>query len=868
VGDRTVKVNLIAVTSGYVAGMNQASAATNALAANSAAKLAAQRQAFNLLGNAALGFGIAAAAATVVAIAKFAEFDKAMSNVNAVTEASAAEMNKLRDAALDAGGRTVYTAVEAANALEELAKAGFNTNQSIAGLDGTLDLAASGQLEVARASEIAATTVKQFNLEAEDTGRVADVLSAGANLALGSVEDLAQALKFVGPVAKGMGVSLEETTGALALFADQGVVGEQAGTTLRGVLASLTSPSSMAAKEIERLGINLYDSNGQFLGLANVAGQLKTALGDATDAERDFSLGVLFGNQQVTGARILVEAGSDSLERYTEQVDKSGFAAQVAAERLNNLSGDVEKLGGALDTALIKTGSGANDALRGLVQNLTFLVDAFADAPTPVQNTALVLTAVAAAAGLVTGGVLKAIPAIADFRAGLENLNISGGRLAATVGAIGAAVAVVSLVVGYAVNHMAEASTAADTFADSMDDATGSLTDYSRELVAKKLAEAGAFDSAKKLGVSQSELTDLVINGGSALDDYLAKLSDMANHSNPFEGIAASNAYNAISDTNDALVLGADRWRDQQAAMEAAEGPIEDNADALAKLEGKARDTEGAVDSLADQIRDFGAAQLDVNAATREFEAAVDDLSQSVIDNGTSLDVGTEAGRNNLAAIDDLAVGALDLAAATLAQTGNQEDANAKIAAGREQLILALGQFGIVGQAAEDYADSLGLIPANIDTYIQADTTGAAAAIQGFIDGYSGKTIYLNVETSYAYNSGSVGGIPQGNEVGGMYEGGVRAFANGGFPSGVYRGGQNIHKFAETGLPWETYISPKPGHERENIGYALESLARLGYNGSASSTSTTKVDVNVSGVEKETAAELVYQRLAAGLATQ
>src|SRR5690606_17003244 len=156
------------------------------------------------------------------------------------------------DAALEAGGATVFTATESANAIEELGKAGVETADILGGgLAGSLDLAASAQLGVARAAEITGITLKQFKLDGTEAGRVADVLSAGANKAVGSVEDLANGLKFVGPQAAAVGVSLEDTVATLALFADQGIIGEQAGSALRGMLASLTAPSRQAQAALD-----------------------------------------------------------------------------------------------------------------------------------------------------------------------------------------------------------------------------------------------------------------------------------------------------------------------------------------------------------------------------------------------------------------------------------------------------------------------------------------------------------------------------------------------------------------------------------------------------------------------------------------
>ena len=229
-------------------------------------------QAWNTAGNTMMGFGGAVTAMVGLSVAKYASFDKAMSRVQAATHASKTEMGLLRDAAVVAGADTAYSAEEAAGAIEELAKAGVSTSDILSGgLNGSLALAAAGELAVADAAEIAATQMVVFGLEGKELGHVADLLAAGAGKAQGSVKDLAMGLKYVGPVAAGMGISIEETTGALSMFASEGIVGEQAGTSLRGMLGALTAPSKLARKEIDALGITLYDGNGKFLGLAKLS---------------------------------------------------------------------------------------------------------------------------------------------------------------------------------------------------------------------------------------------------------------------------------------------------------------------------------------------------------------------------------------------------------------------------------------------------------------------------------------------------------------------------------------------------------------------------------------------------------------------
>ncbi len=181
---------------------------------------------------------------------------------------------------------------------------------------------------------------------------------------------------------------------------------------------------------------------------------------------------------------------------------------------------------------------------------------------------------------------------------------------------------------------------------------------------------------------------------------------------------------------------------------------------ALALMQGRAVDSSGAIADLADKIRGFSEAAYASRDSAREFEAAIDGVTDSVAANGNSLDITTEAGRNNEKALDDLAQASLDLSANILEQTGSQEGANAAINRGRDELIKALEQFGITGQAAQDYADMLGLIPTNIFTQIDANTQDAQNKIDGFISRNNGRRITIfttNTITGGPANPGTGG---------------------------------------------------------------------------------------------------------------
>ena len=273
--NRNITVRLLADTSNFTAGMAKVSgesqkAATTMEAAGGKTKL---------ITTGVAAAGVAATALGVAAIKMAADFDASMSTVQANTGASADEMAQLRQAAIDAGADTVYSATESADAINELGKAGLSTSDILSGgLSGALNLAASDGMAVGDAAELMATTLKQFNLTGAESTQVADALAAGAGKAVGSAHDLGLALNQAGMVSHSFGISMQETTGTLAAFAQSGMIGSDAGTSLKTMLISLANPSTKASNLMQELGINAYDAQGKFIGLSGLAGVLKDKL--------------------------------------------------------------------------------------------------------------------------------------------------------------------------------------------------------------------------------------------------------------------------------------------------------------------------------------------------------------------------------------------------------------------------------------------------------------------------------------------------------------------------------------------------------------------------------------------------------------
>lgn len=417
--NRNITVRLLADTSNFTAGMAKVSgesqkAATTMEAAGGKTKL---------ITTGIAAAGIAATALGVAAIKMAADFDASMSTVQANTGASADEMNQLRQAAIDAGADTIYSATESADAINELGKAGLSTSDILSGgLSGALNLAASDGMAVGDAAELMATTLKQFNLTGAESTQVADALAAGAGKAVGSAHDLGLALNQAGLVANSMGVSMQETTGTLAAFANAGMIGSDAGTSLKTMLQRLASPTDKAQTLMDELGINVYDANGKFIGLAGAAGQLQNGLSGLSQQERNAALNTIFGADAVRAANVLYEQGAEGIDDWTKAVSESGFAAEQAAAKNNNLKGDLENLSGSFESLMISLGEGGQGPLRSLVQTLDTLVDAFGQLPAPVQQGIVLMTA------LVGGSVA--------VHKAMGPLNSSSSQLAQTLGLI------------------------------------------------------------------------------------------------------------------------------------------------------------------------------------------------------------------------------------------------------------------------------------------------------------------------------------------------------------------------------------------------------------------------------------------------
>ena len=304
------------------------------------------------------------------------EFEAQMSRVQAISGATGEEFTALREQAIQLGADTSFSASSAAEGMENLAAAGFTTSEIMDAMPGLLDLAAASGEDLANSSDIAASTLRGFGLAASEAGHVADVLAENANRTNSSVADTGEAMKYVAPLARAAGISLEETAAAIGIMANAGIQGSQAGTTLRAAISRLSKPTKEMKEAMQELGISFYDSDGKMKSLSEQVEMLQNAMTGLTDEQKNNYLVTLYGQEALSGMMALINEGQGSLDSLTQAYQTcDGSAAAAAATMQDNFKGAVEQLNGSLETLGIRIYDSISEPLKGLAQNATEIVN-------------------------------------------------------------------------------------------------------------------------------------------------------------------------------------------------------------------------------------------------------------------------------------------------------------------------------------------------------------------------------------------------------------------------------------------------------------------------------------------------------------
>lgn len=881
--NRTVAVELKALVSNYVAGMKQAAQATSDLADKAGKKLEQHSDKVSQLGT---GMALTGAWMLLVAgkaVKTFADFDKAMSGVAATGDDAKASLGGLRAMAIQLGADTQFSATEAAEGITNLLKAGLSAKDVIGGgLAGSLNLAAAGQMAVADAAEVTAITLAQFNLQGSQASHVADLLAAGAGKASGDVSDMAMALKQVGLVANQTGLSVEETTGTLAMFAKAGLMGSDAGTSMKTMLQRLTPQSAEAQKQFDKLGISAYDSSGKFVGLANFAGQLHDKLNQLTPKARNAALTVMFGSDAIRAATELYKNGAEGVQEWTAAVNDQGYAQRQAAELTNNLAGDLERLGGSLDSAFIKSGSGANTVLRSLTQGAEAAVDAIGDMPAPLLSVVTMLTGAGGLATLGVGGLLKLAGAAADAKENFKALGISAKTTKLAVAGIGGALAVGTLALSAWASNQAAAAEAARTYASTMVVVDGQVarTGATVKAMNDQLATAktnwldtwlnmgpSIADQAQKVGMSFDDMNGYLSGTTEGTQAYLDKVVQLRDQNPALTGdlhtlTTALDGQKASLSAAEQTALAQARANEQSAK---SSGNLSD------ALQAQRSGAEGAADAI-QQVTTaiYGMQDANLSLASNEvaFEQAIDDsaaavkkLLKATKDKADLQNIDTQAGRDALTVLTSLAGKTNDLVKTQIKQGKSEADINATMTRGRKAFADRARDLGFSEQKIADLIAQYLQVPDNVTT--EVDETGAEnaktrvtnllnavkklpksqqtkvlsefnnkgiKAAEAALNKINGKTVTTTVRTVYKTKAGTKyeadGGLLS-RGLGGF----VQQFAGGGTwgqpQVRPFQGAAGVN-WGEAGSgPWEAFISGAPQKRDRSIAIWREVGRRL-----------------------------------------
>lgn len=890
--NRVVSVELRALVDNYVSGFKKASQATTDLADKAGSKLEKHSAEVSQMGT---QFAVAGAGMLLVAgkaVKTFADFDKAMSGVAATGDEAKARLGELRELAIDLGADTQYSAQEAAEGITNLIKAGVSAEDVIGGgLAGALNLAAAGEMAVADAAETTAITLAQFRLKGDQAAHVADLLAAGAGKASGEVSDMAQALSQVGLVANQTGLSVEETTGALAAFGQAGLIGSDAGTSLKTMLQRLTPQSAEARKQFDQLGISAYDANGEFVGLTNFAGQLQDKLGKLSPEARNAAMGVMFGSDAIRAANVLYDQGADGIQGWIDAVNDQGYASRQAAELTNNLSGDLERLGGSLDSVFIKSGSGANTVLRRLTQGAEAAVDAIGGLPEPLLSTMTLLTGAGGLASVGVGGLLKLSAAAADAKANFRALGVNAKTAKIAVGGVASALAIGTLALSVWADASAKANDASREYAstmvvvgDQVSRTSATIEVFNKRLTETKTDWLSDFlgtgqtvaELAQDVGISFELMGGYVSGTAEGMQAYRDKVVQLRNE-NPRLSSELHTLTTALENQRNRMADGEKTALAQAEAARASGSSATSYADAVTKATTATQANTAATRENADVLNEWIATQwkaaedaLALSGSQVGFERALDDTTAAMkklakeTKNKTDLtNVDKKAGQDAKDLLDKTAAATLNRVKAMQKAKVADSEVAAEMERGRKAFVAQARAAGFTEDAIADLVNKYDLLPQNVTTKVGEDGAQEAetrvndffnalkdlpksqqtkvlsefnnkgiTAAEKALNKINGKTAntYINVKVNRPKGVNipvADGGVLSPTSLGGL----IQQFASGGFGQPQvrpYQGAAGVQWGEQGSGPWEAFISGAPQKRNRSIAIWKEVGRMLG----------------------------------------
>lgn len=393
----------------------------------------------DMIQKAALAVGAAVVGALTYSVKTAADFEHSMARVKAISGATGEDFEALKASAKQLGETTAFSASQAAEGMQYLAMAGFQTKDIIASMPGVLNLAAAAQIDLGRSADIVSNIMTGFGLAAEDTGRAVDVLVKTMTTANTDLPQLGDAMKYVAPVASSLGYSIEETAAAVAKMSDAGIQGSMAGTALRAALLSMANPVGQTAKVMEKFNIQVQTADGKMKPLPELIGHVADRFKNLTETQKTQAAAQLVGTEAASGFLSLLKIGEKGLQDYTKELENSGgVAEEVAKTQMETLKGAFVEFQSALEGLSISIGDDLLPLFTQFVRYGTDLVRTLGEMDANTVKTGLAFAGTTAAIALAVTTVTKLGIAIKGLMASMgpagwliTGVSLLGGAVAA-----------------------------------------------------------------------------------------------------------------------------------------------------------------------------------------------------------------------------------------------------------------------------------------------------------------------------------------------------------------------------------------------------------------------------------------------------
>jgi TP901 family phage tail tape measure protein len=514
--------------------------------------MAAQVGVGNLAAMGVMSAFFAVKAAIVDTVRATTDYQTTLFTLQAVTHSSGEVMVDVAAKARELGKDITIpgaSATDAAKAMTELAKGGLSASQAMTAAKGTLLLAAAASVTASQAAEIEVNTLNSYGLAASQAGRVSDVLANAANQASGEMTDFANGLKMVGSTAHGFGISLEDTTTVLGLFANAGIKGEMGGTLMNTMLVRLAAPTATAKDALKTLGVTTFDSTGKFEGMQAVTDQLRAAHDRLTPAAYAAATAIAFGTRGIRGAQILGGETASAFGLMGDALTHVGGATDLAGAKMQGLEGAFQQLTNQVQDAQLALGlqlapalTFVATALGDVVGVLATAINWFGELPGPIQLGALAFGAFLLLRGPLDALFLQmfygftrmgtaAIAGAAEVRAASGIIASAGVIMKGTMagvevgakamwtavgGWIGVGIAAITTAFTLFGGSTEKAAAGTADFTDAVDKNTGALTNNASATIAKQVADSGSGDLYQKIGGNLADYTGALTGNADA----------------------------------------------------------------------------------------------------------------------------------------------------------------------------------------------------------------------------------------------------------------------------------------------------------------------------------------------------------------